>query len=453
MYKSIRKKRIISAFIIFMICFTLYGCGSSGTGKSGSIGSKSEINKEIKCVLIGGGNYETIYDEIPKFEKNTGIKVNIIYKANHFDLDKKYRMDFAADTVDYDIISDHSSFYSQYMPYLEPLDGYFGPDYLNDFLPRLIDAGRKDGYLWQIPRHADISSINYRTDLFNDPKEKAAFKEKYNRELKVPETWDEYVQVAEFFSRGDTLYGTQFPGKEEALTGRFYEMLISLGGEFINSEGKCAFNGDAGVKAATILKELYFANAVPQKETFNYLWDDLAKNFAQGKIAFYTEFYNGYYSYFQDKKVSQVAGKFDVARQPAGPGGVHGGWGGVHAFSITRASANKKEAAEFIKFITSPQVQYIEAKIGYLPVRRSIWDKIIKEAESSKDPLAKKRLELAKLQLSEDFFTPPLIPQWIPASNLLFPRLQSIIAGDIDAKKALDEAAAEIDKLLAESEN
>jgi ABC-type glycerol-3-phosphate transport system substrate-binding protein len=75
---------------------------------------------------------------------------------------------------------------------------------------------------------------------------------------------------------------------------------------------------------------------------------------------------------------------------------------------------------------------------------------VIKDADSSKEPLEKKRLELAKLQLSEDFITPPLIPQWIPASNLLFPRIQSIMTGDIDAKKALNEAADEIDKLLEE---
>lgn len=450
MYTKIRNF-IVKILALLLILSTVSGCLGKNPENSNKPDNNYAINEELRCVLIGGGDYETIYKEKSNFEKDTGIKINIVYKSNCFDLDKKYRMDFAADTVDYDVISDHSSFYTQYIPYLEPLDNYMGSDYLNDFLPRLLDSGRKDGYLWQIPRHADISCINYRTDLFNDPSEKAAYKEKYNKELKVPETWDDYVEVAKFFSRGDTLYGTQFPGKEEALTGRFYEILISMGGEFINSEGKCAFNSDAGIKAVSILKELYSSNAIPAKETMNYLWDDLAKNFAKGRIAFYTEFYNGYYSYFQNKKESEVAGKFGLARQPAGPGGIRGGWGGVHAFSVTKASSNKEEAAKFVKFMASPQVQYIEAKIGYLPVRRSIWDRVIKEAESSKDPLAKKRLELARLQLSEDFFTPPLIPEWIPASNLLFPRIQSIIAGDIDAGKALDEAAAEIDKLFSES--
>lgn len=447
-----RSRKTIIIFIQFilllLIVTSLTGCFKDDDSNDKSTSYENPKDKIIlKCALIGGGDYENIYEAKSKFEKEYGVTVNIVFKANLFDLDKKYMMDFAADTVDYDVISDHSSFFSQYISYLEPLDNYFSKEDLNDYLPRLLDAGRKDGFLWQIPRHADISSLYYRTDLFNDPIEKEAYKKKYNMELEVPKTWEEYVQVAQFFSRGESLYGTLFPGKEEALTGRFYEILTSLGGEFIGSDGKCAFNDETGVKAVSILKELYTSNAMP-KDMLNYIWDEVAHSFAKGNIAFYLDFYNGYYTMFQNKKTSEIVGKFDLARQPAGPGGIHGGWGGVHAFSITKVSTNKELAAKFIKFLTKPEVQYVEAKIGYLPVRRSLWDKVIKDADSSKEPLAKKRLELAKLQLSEDFITPPLIPQWIPASNLLFPRIQSIMTGDIDAKKALNEAADEIDKLL-----
>ena len=43
----------------------------------------------------------------------------------------------------------------------------------------------------------------YRKDWFEDPAEKAAFKAKYGRELAVPETWEEFQDVAEFFQRPD----------------------------------------------------------------------------------------------------------------------------------------------------------------------------------------------------------------------------------------------------------
>jgi len=441
---------VLTVFIILTVILaflTFTGCNSSDMKMTGN--GKTLQGVTLKCAFIGGGDYEKLYEEIPKFEKLTGSKVTIVYKGNGFDIDKKIKMDFAANTVDYDVMWNHTSFFSQYIPYLEPLDGYFTAEELKDFLPRLLDAARRDGKLWLIPRHADISCLHYRTDLFNDPNERAAFKEKYGRELEVPETWEEFVKVAKFFSRGSSLYGTQFAGKEEALTGRFYELLFSNGGEFIDSSGRAVFNSEAGVKAASILRDLYASKAMPPG-MLNYLWDDLAKNFANGNIALYIE-WHGWYSSFQDPKSSKAAGKFGLARQPAGPDGIHGGWGGVHAFSIPKAAKNKEGAAMLIKFLTNTDNMYKEGKIGYLVVRTSVWERLIKEAESSKDPLAKERLELARLQLSQDFRTPPLIPEWVPASNILFPKIQSVILGEKEPTAALDEAADEINKMLEET--
>ena len=43
--------------------------------------------------------------------------------------------------------------------------------------------------------------------------------------------------------------------------------------------------------------------------------------------------------------------------------------------------------------------------------------------------------------MAEDAFTPPLIPEWIEVSNMLWPRLQAAIVGDMTSQEALDEAA------------
>ena len=63
----------------------------------------------IKACFIGGGDYEKIYEKfIPEFEELTGAKVEIVYKGNGFDIDKKMKIDFAAGTVDYDVCWDHT---------------------------------------------------------------------------------------------------------------------------------------------------------------------------------------------------------------------------------------------------------------------------------------------------------------------------------------------------------
>ena len=87
-----------------------------------------------------------------------------------------------------------------------------------------------------------------------------------------------------FFSNPPNFYGTEFAGKEEAINGRFYEMLVAEGGEYLDAKGRPAFNSDAGVRALQWFVDLYKAKAVPPG-TPNYLWDDLGQGFASGTVA------------------------------------------------------------------------------------------------------------------------------------------------------------------------
>jgi multiple sugar transport system substrate-binding protein len=383
---------------------------------------------------ISGANYDELYKLIPAWEEKTGAKVEFVFKGNGFETDKRLVQDFAAGTVDYDVCWDHSSFFSQYVKAggLEPLDNYFSQEDLADFIPRLVDAARRDGSLWVIPRHFDISCTHYRTDLgITTP----------------PETWDEFKQMSIDLTKNNPgIFGTEFAGKEEALTGRFYEVQTAEGGQLFDDKWEPTFNGPAGVKAATMFAELYAAGAMPPDMT-NFLWEDVANQFANGTIGMYT----GWYSYFQDPTASQVAGKFDLARQPKGDGGIHSGWAGHHGFSITKASKEKEAAADLIKHLTSVDGNELEAKLGILISRQSVWNKIIAEAANSSNPLDKKRLELALLQAQEDFKTPPLIAEWLPMSNILYPTLQQIILGDVDPQKGMDNAATQVRQMMKDA--
>lgn len=388
----------------------------------------------VKMHAISGGNYEQLYTTIPAWEEANGVKVEIVFKGNGFETDKRLVQDFAAGTVDYDVCWDHTSFFSQYVKAdgLEPLDGYFTADELADFIPRLVDAGRRDGKLWLIPRHYDISLMQFRTDLEG---------------LTAPATWDEFKETAiKFTDPAKGVYGTQFAGKEEALTGRFYEVFTAEGGSLFDDKWEPTFNSAAGVKAATMFADLYEAKAMPPGMT-NFVWDDVAKNFANGTIALYTE-WPGWYGYFQDPNSSQVAGKFDYERQPMGDGGIHGGWAGVHGFSVTKASQNKEGAVSLIKHLTSPESLTVESETGLLVVRQSVFDNVIEKAAGSGVPLDKKRLDLVLLAAQEDLKTPPLIAEWLPMSNVFYPIMQKIILGDVDPKAGLDDAVMQVRKLM-----
>ncbi len=404
----------------------------------------------LRASFIGGGDYERIYERfIPEFEELTGAQVEIVFKGTGFDVDQKQKIDFAVGTVDYDLCWNHTSFFTQYIDFLEPLEGYFSEEDLAGFSEQVMSYAWKDGSLWFIPRHADISALHYRTDLFEDPELQESFEAEYGYPLAVPETWDQFEDIALFLSDPPEMYGAQFAGTEEALSGRFWDILMAHGGQIIDEDYQPAFHGPEGIKTATMLRNLYQAGAMPPGMV-TFLWDDVAGTFASGIIAMYTEWY-GWYSYFQDPDASQVAGIFGLARQPQGDAGIHSGWAGAHAWSITKASENKEAAAAFIKFITDYEPMLYEAEIGYIPVRNSVFETIIEAAEDADDPLAKERLELMQLQISEDFTPPPVVAEWLPISDVLYPTLQAIMLGDVEVEDGLNEAARAVEEIMRDA--
>jgi multiple sugar transport system substrate-binding protein len=451
------RKSIKFIVLVALLLTGLVQWGSPATAQDGP--QYAGLDKDLKGITIrmaniGGGQYENMYKSIAMFEEKTGAKVEIVFLGDGFEIDKKLKTDYATNAVDFDVAWNHTSFMSQYETYVEDLRQWFSEDDLKQFSKAIIDAATVNGKLLLIPRHADISVMHYRTDLFDDAKIKDAFKAETGKDLAVPTTLEEVDMVARFMVKGGyAKYGYGMAGKEEALTGRFYELLFASGGQFLNEKNEPTFNSEVGVKVAELLRAWY-KDGIIAADTPNLLWDGDAANLCNGSVAMKLEWY-GWYSYFQDaKSCPNLAGKFGLARGFRGLEGAGArptGWAGAHAFAIPTASQNKEAAAQLIKFLASERVAYEEAQLGFLPVRDDVWQRMIDDASKSSVPLDKVRLETARLQVGEDFKTPPLIADWIPISNVLFPTLQKIMLGDVEAKAGLDAAAAESLAILEQS--
>jgi multiple sugar transport system substrate-binding protein len=404
----------------------------------------------IKMAAIGGGSYEAMYDSISMFEEQTGANVEIVFLGDGFEIDRYLKTNYAAGTVDFDVAWNHTSFMSQFTNFVEPLQGYFSEEELAAFSPSIIEAATIDGNLQLIPRHADISALYYRTDLYGDADLQAAFEEQYGYPLAVPETLDQMNDHAEFFVAEEAIrFGTQFAGREEALAGRFYELLFANGGDYFDADLKPIFDSEAGVAAATWMQDLY-ANGLLPGDTPTLLWDGVAANFCNGDVAVYLEWY-GWYGYFQDpESCPNVAGKFGMARGPVGlDAETHTGWAGAHAFSVAKDSQNKEAAVELVKFLTSEAVSFEESNtFGFLPVRADVSERVVAANADTGNPLDAERWELANLQVSEDFRTPPLFADWISFTNEWYPTLQAIILGDTSVEDGLAKGVADAADLL-----
>ena len=261
-----------------------------------------------------------------------------------------------------------------------------------------------------------------------------------------PDTWEEVAKQAEFFAAPPDFYGTQFAGKEEAINGRFYEMLVAEGGEYLDADGKPAFNSEAGVRALDWFVNLYKAKAVPAGTT-NYLWDDLGQGFASGTVAINLD-WPGWAGFFNDPKSSKVAGNVGVKVQPKGSSGKRTGWSGHHGFSVTENCANKEAAASLVWFLTNEDSQKLEAAAGPLPTRTAVW---AWDIEQAKDDPYKTEVLKAFQEAAQNAFPVPQTASWIEISNAVYPELQAAILGDKASKQALDDAAAKATEILEEA--
>ena len=74
-------------------------------------------------------------------------------------------------------------------------------------------------------RKFDVSALYYLKSNYTDDAKKKAFKDKYGYDLAPPTTFQQMKDQAIFFSNPPNFYGTEYAGKEEAINGRFYEMV------------------------------------------------------------------------------------------------------------------------------------------------------------------------------------------------------------------------------------
>jgi multiple sugar transport system substrate-binding protein len=138
-------------------------------------------------------------------------------------------------------------------------------------------------------------------------------------------------------------------------------------------------------------------------------------------------------------------------RAPRGSSGLRAGWSGSHSFSITETCDNKAAAASFVMFLTDHDRQMVEAVRGMLPTRTQVWDDAKAHFQAQGDDFLYQVFTTFEASMAEDAFTPPLIPEWIEVSNVLWPRLQAAIVGEMSAQEALDAAARAATEIMEDA--
>jgi multiple sugar transport system substrate-binding protein len=224
-------RHLARAVVMALAAAVLAACSNGSTNTS----SKQDFSgTTIRIVTFTGPQIaEPLQRRGPDFEKLTGAKVQVI-TVPFSDLYQKVLTDFATKTNSYDATVFDPQWMGDYVPpgYLEDLTDRVKNDSAlqwNDIAPFFRDfSATFKGHVYTIPLDGDFQMVYYRTDLL----EKDG--------LKPPETWDDYISIAQHFQGkdlngdGKADYGSCMAMKRSAQS---YWMITSIAGAFLQSQG------------------------------------------------------------------------------------------------------------------------------------------------------------------------------------------------------------------------
>lgn len=233
-------KHALLASAALSLALGFAACGSEGSETITPGGAPS--GKQALTVWWFQWDPATGLQELGReFEAETGIAVNVqqIPLASY---QEKVFLEFGGSRTSFDIVIGDSQWIGRGATkglYVE----------LTDWLPTVVDLAtihpRAARYLCEYPEQSgrwyaapcetDAVGLAYRKDWFEDPAERAAFQQRYGRELAVPATWREFREAAEFFQRPDQKrFGCAIPSDRnyDGLTMGVQNLLWAFGGKW-----------------------------------------------------------------------------------------------------------------------------------------------------------------------------------------------------------------------------
>lgn len=392
----------------------------------------------------------------PLWEELTGIKINVV-EVPFDEMFVKTMAEHRAGTGAYDVLNVVPS----QMPdlvragVLEPLDPYIdqygyrphletiGPVYRDNWMT-------VDGTVYGLPDDGDVFILYYRTDLFEDPENQAAFKAANGYDLAPPASWAEFDDIAKFFTDeyAPEIYGTALIRAVGLVEPFFQERFRVEGGRFFDPETmQATINGEAGVKALSdMIAEHAFMPAGAEAWGFvevlaAWLSGDLAMTISWPPFGRWSEGYGTDTDALSWVPASEIAGKVGYALPPGGAPELANGF----ALGISTQSQNKEAAYLFIQWLNSPEISLQRVQLPYAlrdPYRTTHFSDAEYAGRWAAAPAYLATLERA----AETGLLDLSILQTAKYVEALSRAIQSAISG-ADPQAVLDQCAAEWDEI------
>jgi ABC-type glycerol-3-phosphate transport system substrate-binding protein len=323
-------------------------------------------------ILVEGGGEQLQKAIAEKFTAETGIAVNftVVPYAGVYD---KLSAEVASGTSNYDVATIDVIWMAKFAEFAEPLDDLFTDEIKADLPPALLADSQFGGKFIGMPGWANAEILFYRKDLFEDPAQQAAFKEKFGYDLAVPQTWEQFRDAAIFFTQDANndgtvdLYGTDVIGANPE---EWMALVLQAGspGVVLDDAGNVIIDNDAHLKALEFYTGLYCNDKVAPEGAAQVDWGIAQNMFYQGQTAMMKFWAHAYRLTPEDSKVSGKVGVAPMIGGSAGVAGIPGPWYNI----IPLTAPNKDLARQYIAFAIANNEMGIEAPLG-LAARNSAY--------------------------------------------------------------------------------
>ncbi|TGV02602.1 ABC transporter substrate-binding protein [Flavivirga rizhaonensis] len=298
-----------------------------------------------------------------------------------------------------------------------------------------------DNKIVGLPFHDGPECLIYRKDLFESDEEGVNFYKAYGKPLEIPKTWDDLMQVAEFFNRPeDNLYGTTFAAFPDGhnTVFDFCLQLWTRNGELFDTNKKIKLNSEEAIEGMVFYrKALQNLNAIhPESRDFDSVKSGMA--FANGNLAMMVNWF-GFASMCEFLKDSKVKGKVDITNVPAGPNGKGTSLNAYWMYVIGSGSQHKDLAYQFIKYAVNEENDKLLTLEGAIGCRKSTWY----DADVNKEVPYYHKLEA----LHKKTRSLPRKSNWSEIANIIDQLVLDVINTSKDIKLILDNAQKEVDSM------
>lgn len=424
----------------------LSGCGggsqsspsannSEGSAQPSASEQASDAGATLTVLVEGGSPANSVVEATKEaFKEQTGCEV-IVDAVPYSGIYDKVMAEISSGTAQHDLICIDVLWFAAMKPGLTSLNDLVSDEVKNDSMPGLLDGATLDGDLLGYPLWTNCQLLIYRKDLFEDPANQSAFQSEYGYELAPPATWEQYADMAKFFTKDD-MYGTALHGLGPHAPTQFLNFASQAGARpLVLNDDLASANVDSQpyIDALTYMQQMQADGVIPP-DTLAIGADECNELFVNGKIAMQLNWAHLYASSYE--RMGDQVGVASNIGGSAGVGAISGPW----YMAMMKETSNQDLAMQYMDYMFANNSEFLQAGLK-VSARVSDFEEYGNKPEYAH---LNAMIETLDGPMSQNR---PNTPRWAQLEEVIIAMVQNAFAGNDPAAEA-SNAKSEMDQIV-----